>query len=83
MTPPVSFTVTSEPILELTKERSDSSDRVVTPGQAIAYRITVRNTGNMVARGVVVADPIDSARLTNPVAVGGSRGERYYPRRHV
>ncbi|MCK5689539.1 DUF11 domain-containing protein, partial [Myxococcota bacterium] len=57
-TPVVSFTITSAPILVVSKidEHSSSPYR---PGDSVTYRIAVRNDGNMVAHDVSVMDTTD------------------------
>ncbi|MCR4406533.1 MAG: hypothetical protein NUW24_06390 [Anaerolineae bacterium] len=56
LTPGVTTTVHAEPNLTTSSKVVDLSDAV--PGQQLWYRITVRNTGNMVAQSAAVSDTL-------------------------
>lgn len=68
-TPPAQFTVTSGALLVVTKT-DEHPAQLVRPGDAVTYRIVIRNDGDMAARDVVVSDAID-ASLTNVAAPTG------------
>jgi uncharacterized repeat protein (TIGR01451 family) len=60
------------PVLEITKEASTSQ---VSPGDSFGYTITVTNTGNADATGVVVTDDLDDTLTVDSAAYdinGGS-----------
>jgi uncharacterized repeat protein (TIGR01451 family) len=72
-TPAATFSVSSAPVLLVEKVRfPDNNNKLVVPGEAAVFRVRVSNTGTMVARGLVVTDPIDSALLTHVMVPGGS-----------
>jgi len=45
---------------EVTTQNGDGSGATVKPGDELTYKLIVKNTGNTVATGIVVTDPLDS-----------------------
>jgi len=69
VTPAVQFVVHSSPLVVVTKV--DEHPRLpARPGDAVTYRLRLRNDGTMVARHLLVSDPIDAA-LTAAAAPSG------------
>jgi uncharacterized repeat protein (TIGR01451 family) len=64
------FTIQSAPVLVVNKVDEHPS-LPASPGAAVTYRITLANTGTMVARALRVTDPIDPS-LTGASSVTGS-----------
>src|SRR5262249_35997998 len=61
-------TVTSAPSLAATKAFTDDNGGVLAPGDVVTYTITVTNSGNADATGVLLTDPIPA----NTTLVAGS-----------
>ena len=62
---PVTHTVVSTPSLSFFKSVSPPSGSAVRPNSAIAYVLTVTNTGGMNATSAVISDTFDSEYLSN------------------
>ncbi|MBS2026112.1 MAG: DUF11 domain-containing protein, partial [Deltaproteobacteria bacterium] len=73
---PTVVKVTAKPDLSTTTKtvtvQNQSAPGVLRPGDTLSWTITVVNTGNTVARNVVVKDPIDP-QLTNVAASQGGQ----------
>lgn len=67
---PTTFTVTSAPVLALTKTVTDLNGGDTLPGEEVRYTLTLTNTGDAVARNTSITDTVD-ARLNTLVAEGG------------
>jgi len=67
---PTRFTVTSAATLTMTKTVSDLNGSDTLPNDEVRYTLTLTNTGDAVARNVVVTDVVDN-RLTAIVAETG------------
>jgi uncharacterized repeat protein (TIGR01451 family) len=71
----VSFTVSSSPLLAVTKV-DDHPTLPAKPGDAVTYRIRLRNDGNMLARNVLVTDDVDASLVSISAPTGIVAGRR-------
>ncbi len=68
----VSVIVRASPVLSVQKTVADRSAAPFRPGDVVAYTITVSNSGDGVARDVVVRDLLE-ANFEAPILTGGGR----------
>ncbi|HDS11323.1 MAG TPA: DUF11 domain-containing protein, partial [Candidatus Wirthbacteria bacterium] len=73
------FTITSRPVFRATKTATPTADAIVLQGDIISYTLTFRNTGNMIARNVMITDILDGAFAGNPTITSSSYGSGYDP----